>query len=53
MGGEEAVVDCGDDGEEGNYFYFRVFLPLGFWEEGSREALPDCGDVEREHEFDC
>ena len=30
VGGEKAVVDCGDDGEEG-YFLFGVGLMVGWW----------------------
>ena len=48
VGGEEARVDCGDDGEEGDGFWFGA---VG-GEEGGCEAVPDGGGVEREEELD-
>lgn len=47
--GEETVVDCWDDGEEGDWLLFGRLVG---GKEGGGEALPDRGGIEGEHEFD-
>lgn len=52
-GGEEARVDGGYDGEEGNGGRGWRRVGEGGWKEGRQEAGPDCGGVEGKDEFDC
>lgn len=48
MRGEQARVDGGHDGQEGNGFLHRVWVR----EEGGSQTIPDCGRVEGELELD-
>ena len=48
MGGEKAIVDCRDNGEEGD-FLFRGLVLLR--KERRREAVPDGLDVKGKEKF--
>ena len=53
MRGEEAGINCGDGGEEGDWFFRVGLLLLVGGEERGGEAVPKGVGIEGEHEFDC